>query len=84
MDMSTTPKKVAKPKTLLDLESHDCRWPVGEPRHPDFHFCGARQAEGRPYCALHWGMAFQPPRPRHQRPAIQPPTAIPSETAKAA
>jgi GcrA cell cycle regulator len=82
-----TPKKTARPKTLLDLESHDCRWPIGEPRQPDFHFCGARQAPGRPYCALHWEMAFQPPRPRTPRPAIQPPTAVPAlpePTAKAA
>jgi GcrA cell cycle regulator len=81
MDMSTVPptrKKVARRKTLLDLEARDCRWPIGEPRNSDFHFCGARAAEGRPYCVLHWGMAFQPPRPRNQRLALQPPTAVPA------
>jgi GcrA cell cycle regulator len=79
--MSTTAKKARKPKKLLDLQRSDCRWPIGEPRQPDFHFCGAPQLEGRPYCELHWRMAFQPPRPRHQpTPAL----AVPSVPAKAA
>jgi GcrA cell cycle regulator len=73
------PKKPSGPKRLIDLEKNDCRWPIGEPRHPDFHFCGAPQLDGRPYCELHWRMAFQPARPRHQ-----PATVIPSTTAKAA
>ena len=85
MHMSTAPRKGTKRKALLDLERNDCRWPIGEPKHPDFHFCGRPRAPDRPYCALHWAMAFQPPRPRHQTPAaIQPPTAMPSRTAKAA
>lgn len=79
----TAPKRVAKRKTLLDLEAGDCRWPIGEPKHDDFHFCGKPNAPGRPYCAHHWSLAFQPPKPR-QRPAIQPPTAIPPPAAKAA
>jgi GcrA cell cycle regulator len=82
--MSTPPMKAAKRKTLLDLESNDCRWPVGEPRQPDFHFCGKPHAPGRPYCQEHWNMAFQPPRPRNHRPTMQPPTALPPPTAKAA
>jgi GcrA cell cycle regulator len=77
MTMGKKAEKATKPKTLLDLERNDCRWPIGEPRHPDFHFCGAPQTAGRPYCELHWRMAFQPARPRHQ-------PAVPSVTAKAA
>jgi GcrA cell cycle regulator len=84
MDMSMAAKNVRKPKTLLDLEPHDCRWPIGEPRQAGFHFCGERHLEGRPYCARHWSMAFQPPRPRNQRPAMQPPTALPPPAAEAA
>ena len=56
--------KPKKPKTVDTLERHDCRWPIGDPRHPDFHFCGAAQLQGRPYCAFHWRMAFQPTRSR--------------------
>jgi len=59
-------KKSKKPKKLLDLESHDCRWPIGEPRQPDFHFCGAPQLPGHPYCERHWRIALQPAKPRYQ------------------
>ena len=58
------PKKSSGPKKLIDLEKSDCRWGIGDPRHPDFHFCGAPQRDGRPYCELHWRLSFQPPRPR--------------------
>ena len=56
--------KVNKNKTLTDLEACDCRWPLGDPRQDGFHFCGARQAPGRPYCELHWQMAFLPAKSR--------------------
>jgi hypothetical protein len=66
-------KKSNKRKTVDTLERHDCRWPIGDPREGDFHFCGARQLPGRPYCELHWRMAFQPPRSREaQPPAVAP------------
>jgi GcrA cell cycle regulator len=52
--------KPKQPKTIDTLERYDCRWPIGDPRHADFHFCGASQLLGRPYCELHWRMAFQP------------------------
>jgi GcrA cell cycle regulator len=67
-------KKSKKPKTLLDLESHDCRWPIGEPRHPDFHFCGEPQLPGHPYCERHWRMALQPAKPRYQIAPVGPST----------
>ena len=51
-------------KTVDTLERNECRWPIGDPRDADFHFCGATQLSGRPYCELHWRMAFQPSRPR--------------------
>jgi GcrA cell cycle regulator len=82
--MSKTAKRSKAPKApkaLLDLGAHDCRWPIGEPRQPGFHFCGEPQAAGRPYCALHWQMAFQPARPRHQPSA---PVPVAPATAKAA
>jgi GcrA cell cycle regulator len=52
-------------KTIATLERNDCRWPIGDPRQPDFHFCGAPKLPDRPYCEIHWRMAFQPSRPRH-------------------
>jgi GcrA cell cycle regulator len=52
-------------KTLLDLKENDCRWPIGDLRNPDFHFCGAQRLAGRPYCPVHWRMAFAPGRALH-------------------
>lgn len=40
-------------KQLVDLEEHECRWPIGHPRQDDFHFCGARRTPGSPYCGYH-------------------------------
>jgi GcrA cell cycle regulator len=57
--------KIAKTiKTVATLEANDCRWPIGDPRHADFHFCGAQKSAGRPYCEHHWHLSFTPARPR--------------------
>ena len=36
-----------------------CRWPVGDPRSPDFRFCGCMANEGLPYCVDHARVAYQ-------------------------
>lgn len=36
-----------------------CRWPVGDPRSPDFRFCGCTAHEGLPYCIDHARVAYQ-------------------------
>jgi GcrA cell cycle regulator len=36
-----------------------CRWPIGDPRSPDFRFCGAPCYEGLPYCVDHARVAYQ-------------------------
>jgi GcrA cell cycle regulator len=36
---------------MAKLGAHACKWPIGDPKSPDFSFCG-RQADGR-YCAAH-------------------------------
>ena len=36
---------------LAHLGVHACKWPIGDPKSPNFSFCG-RQAAGR-YCASH-------------------------------
>jgi GcrA cell cycle regulator len=35
------------------LTAHTCRWPIGDPRNDDFHFCGAVPMAGKVYCAYH-------------------------------
>jgi GcrA cell cycle regulator len=33
-------------------------WPVGDPKSPEFHFCGAPTEPNRPYCASHCTVAY--------------------------
>ncbi len=46
---------------LADLRERMCRWPVGDPKDPDFHFCGCQAVAGLPYCAEHAKTAYQAP-----------------------
>jgi len=43
---------------ILDLKLNTCRWPIGEPTDPDFHFCGENTVVGKPYCAKHCALAY--------------------------
>ncbi len=36
-----------------------CRWPIGDPRSPDFRFCGCETQENLPYCTHHARIAYQ-------------------------
>jgi GcrA cell cycle regulator len=44
--------------TLLQLNEHTCKWPIGDPLTPDFYFCGQPHDEGRPYCEFHSRRAY--------------------------
>jgi GcrA cell cycle regulator len=66
-------KKEVRQKTLATLDQNDCRWPIGDPKEADFHFCGAHKLAGRPYCQTHWQMAFQPSGSRQARPPVPAP-----------
>ena len=46
-------------KTVSTLLNDDCRWPIGDPQHRDFHFCGKHKLPGFPYCEHHVRMSFQ-------------------------
>lgn len=43
---------------LVDLDSHTCRWPIGDPRDDDFCFCGKKVRTGQTYCDEHSQMAY--------------------------
>lgn len=76
-------KKAQKNKSLIELDANDCRWPVGDPRQEGFHFCGAQQVLGRPYCIQHWQLSFVPGKGRQQAnsmPVVQVP-ALPNKRA---
>ncbi len=51
-------KKVIKNKKLADLEANDCRWPIGDPRDEDFHFCAGHKLNDGPYCEFHSTLAI--------------------------
>ncbi len=59
--------EVADKTSLLDLNERICKWPIGHPGEPDFHFCGAQANPGFPYCVQHCGVAYQAQLPRRDR-----------------
>lgn len=48
----------AKVRSVVDLSVHTCRWPIGDPREPGFHFCGEPSIPNKPYCAKHAAVAY--------------------------
>ena len=44
--------------TVNDLTSTSCRWPIGDPKDEDFHFCGKEALPDKPYCAEHAEIAY--------------------------
>jgi GcrA cell cycle regulator len=54
----SVPFEVAPTATLISLNEHGCRWPIGEPGEDGFGFCG-RLREGRgAYCQGHGPMSL--------------------------
>lgn len=44
---------------VIKAGERHCRWPVGDPRSPEFRFCGCTAHEGLPYCIDHARVAYQ-------------------------
>jgi len=66
--------EMASKTSLLELNDRICRWPMGHPGEPDFHFCGEKVNPGFPYCVEHCGRAYQAQLPRGAR---RPPPPLP-------
>ena len=66
--------EIANKTSLLDLTEKICKWPLGHPGEPDFHFCGEKVNPGFPYCVEHCGRAYQAQLPRGTR---RPPPPMP-------
>jgi len=66
--------EIASKTSLLDLNEKICKWPLGHPGEPDFHFCGVKVNPGFPYCVEHCGRAYQAQLPRGTR---RPPPPLP-------
>jgi GcrA cell cycle regulator len=58
-DKPVVPKRrKLSPLTFADWDRNKCSWPIGDPRMPDFKFCGDPISEGRPYCRSHCAQAY--------------------------
>ena len=62
------PKPDNTPKTqkklglkLSELDSHTCRWPLGDPKDENFCFCGQKVRAGQTYCDEHAAIAYVKP-----------------------
>lgn len=44
--------------SILSVRIGQCKWPLGDPQHPDFGLCG-KSCTGT-YCTAHSRMAYQP------------------------
>jgi GcrA cell cycle regulator len=53
--------------TILHLSDKTCKWPIGDPTHDDFCFCGHGPRDGSPYCEYHARIAYQPAQERRLR-----------------
>lgn len=66
--------EIAGKTSLLDLNDRICKWPLGHPGEPNFHFCGDKVNPGFPYCVAHCSHAYQAQMPRRDR---KPPPPLP-------
>lgn len=76
VSMSKAPKPPVAPKptkterqsppsqrrTVFTVAERDCRFPIGDPRSPQFYFCGAVKKDGSSYCEYHWNVAYRMPQ----------------------
>ena len=50
--------KSAKTVSLTELDNHTCRWPIGDPKDENFHFCCRKVRIGQTYCDEHSLIAY--------------------------
>lgn len=48
-------------RSILELDNHTCRFPIGEVGSPSFFYCGAEPLAGGVYCEGHAERAFSIP-----------------------
>jgi len=56
----------AKRLPMMALSASTCRWPIGDPGDAEFHFCGERAIEGKPYCTAHASIAYVKIKSKHE------------------
>ena len=55
--------------SVITVNDRMCRWPIGDPKAGDFHFCGQAPKAGSCYCEAHTQRAHQPGPPK-RRPRV--------------
>lgn len=68
--------------TVATLKGNMCKWPIGDPAKDDFHFCGQSAPAGKPYCAYHAQLAFQPATQRRPERTSSPAARMIAEAAR--
>ena len=58
IEMPKSKKGKRKGVQLVDLKPTSCRWPEGDPKDPDFCFCGHECVNGKIYCEEHCAVAY--------------------------
>lgn len=43
---------------VVEIKGPTCKWPIGDPSHEDFRYCGKAALPGKPYCAEHDSRAY--------------------------
>ena len=54
------PTRTYSAAALAEVGNRECRWPVGDPDSPDFHFCRRKVGVMDVYCAKHRALAYKP------------------------
>jgi len=49
---------------LAKLTGRMCHWPIGDPREPDFAYCGEPKDPAGPYCKKHAAMSVSGEKPK--------------------
>ncbi len=60
------PPELAGMLTIMELTATSCRWPMGDPRDPDFRYCG-QNISRQSYCIAHSKLAFETTEQRRAR-----------------
>jgi GcrA cell cycle regulator len=51
--------------SILDIKENMCRYPIGDPKDENFHFCGKKALEDNPYCQAHSDIVYQQKKKRN-------------------
>jgi GcrA cell cycle regulator len=54
-------------RTFTTLERGECHWPIGDPKLPEFGYCGCKAVPGQSYCAGHQARAYLAPAPTRRK-----------------